>query len=155
MKPAILTAAAAAAVATFVIRPAGAGPGIFVTTEVITNQVPSPMYLAVAPGDTERLFVVERAGRIRIIKNGVLLEAPFLDIADQVDSSPPEGAMSSLAFHPDYDSNGYFYVSYTDLNGDGVVGRFQVTADPDVADAGSLSIVLTVTQPGPTHNVAG
>ena len=153
MKPAILTTAAAAAVAAFLIRSAGADPGLSLTTQVITNEVSSPMYLAMPPGDTERMFVVERAGRIRIIKNGVLLPTPFVDISDQVDSSPPEGAMSALAFHPDYQSNGYFYVSYTDLNSDGVVARLQGTGDPDVADPGTLSVLLTVTQPGPNHNV--
>jgi glucose/arabinose dehydrogenase len=153
VKPGFLVAAAAAAVAAFVSGPAGAGPGIRVDTEVVTSDLEIPMYLAVAPGDLERLFIVERAGRIRIVKNGVLLETPFVDIADQVNSDPPEGAMSSLAFHPDYQSNGYLYVTYTDLNGDGVVARLQVTADPEVADPGSLSLLLTVAQPGLHHNV--
>ena len=151
MKPGFLVAAAAAAVVAFMSAPSGAV--ISVTTELVTNEVQSPIYLAVAPGDTQRLFIVERAGRIRIVTNGVLLETPFVDIADQVDASPPEGALSSLAFHPDYQSNGYFYVTYTDLNSDGVVARLQATGDPDVADPGSLTVLLTVTQPGPNHNV--
>jgi glucose/arabinose dehydrogenase len=151
VKPGFLVAAAAAAVVAFMSAPSGAV--ISVTTELVTNEVQSPIYLAVAPGDTQRLFIVERAGRIRIVTNGVLLETPFVDIADQVDASPPEGALSSLAFHPDYQSNGYFYVTYTDLNSDGVVARLQATGDPDVADPGSLTVLLTVTQPGPNHNV--
>jgi glucose/arabinose dehydrogenase len=150
VNPGFLVAATAAVV--FAFMPA-AHAAISVTTELITNDVQVPIHLAVAPGDTERLFIVERAGRIRIVKSGLLLATPFLDIADQVNADPPEGAMSSLAFHPDYQVNGHFYVSYTDLNGDSVVARFQVTADPEVADPGSLAPILFVPQPGPTHNV--
>jgi glucose/arabinose dehydrogenase len=154
VQPGIFSAAAAAAAAiVFVSAPAGAGSGITLTTEVITSDVDQPTFLTVAPGDTERLFISERAGRIRIVKNGVLLEAPFVDIADQVNSGPPEGAMSGLAFHPGYQANGSFYVAYTDLNGDGVVARLQVTADPDVADPSSLSVMLTIGQFALSHNV--
>ena len=150
-------AAVAVAAAAGALVPGGtgaeAGGEILVTQEVITTGIDVPTFLTVAPGDFDRLFVTERAGRIRIIKSGALLEEPFLDISDQVNSEPPERAMACLAFHPDYPANGYFYVAYTDLNSDSVLARFQVTADPDVADPGSQSILITFPQPQPIHNV--
>jgi glucose/arabinose dehydrogenase len=60
--------------------------------------------------------------------------------------------LRGLAFHPDYEQNGYFYVNYTDLNGDTVIARFSVSADPNRADPGSETRLLGVDQPFPNHN---
>jgi hypothetical protein len=100
-----------------------------------------------------RLFVVEQAGRIRIIQNGELLPDSFLDIEPLVNSRGNEQGLLGLAFHPDYANNGLFFVNYTDVNGDTVVARYSVSADdPDRADPASAKIILQVDQPFANHN---
>ncbi len=82
------------------------------------------------------MFVVEKPGRIRIIKNGTLLGTPFLDIDSKVIGTCGfcEQGLLGLAFHPDYESNGRFFVHYTDNGGDTVLSRYEVRRDPDVAE---------------------
>lgn len=111
----------------------------------------SPVHLTAPPGDP-RLFVVEQPGRIRIIEDGELLPTPFLDIASKVGSGGERGLLS-VAFHPDYASNGRFYVNYTDRSGDTRIERYTVSAaDPNRADAASAKLILTVAQPFSNHN---
>src|SRR4030067_1653525 len=82
-----------------------------------------PLYLTTAPGDNSRLFIVEKGGLIRIIKNGTLLGIPFLDILNLVSTGSEQGLLG-LAFDPNYVTNGRFYVSYTNTVGDSrVVSR--------------------------------
>jgi glucose/arabinose dehydrogenase len=102
-----------------------------------------------------RLFVIEKVGRIRIIENDQLLETPFLDISDHVGSSGNEQGLLGLAFHPQYQENGRFFVNYTDVNGDTVFARFQVSSDPNVADLNSEEALLGVDQPFANHNGGG
>lgn len=109
-----------------------------------------PLYLTAPPGDA-RLFIVEKTGRIRIVKEQALLEQPFLDVSAQVSTGSEQGLLG-LAFDPDYAANGRFLVHYTDLAGNTVLSRFQVSADPDGADAASEQIILTVPQPFSNHN---
>ena len=97
-----------------------------------------------------RLFVIEKSGRIRIIQDGQLLEASFLDITDRVNDSSNEMGFLGLAFHPNYAQNGFFYVNYTGSGGNTFISRFQ--ASGDVADPNSEKILLTVEQPFPNHN---
>ena len=111
--------------------------------------------LAISPvGDSSRLFVVEQGGRIRIVKNGVLLTRPFLDISTQIVSGGEQGLLG-LAFHPNFDANGYFYVNYTDNSPSGqtTISRFSVSgSDPDSAVVSSEAVILTVAQPFSNHN---
>jgi glucose/arabinose dehydrogenase len=99
-----------------------------------------------------RLFILEKVGRIRILQDGQILEASFLDISDQVGSSGNEQGLLGLAFHPQYTQNGHFFVNYTDKNGDTSISRFQVSSDPNVADPASEVQLLGVDQPFPNHN---
>lgn len=109
--------------------------------------------LHVTNAGDERLFVVQRQGKIRIIDgSGTVLATPFLDITSQIESGYEERGLLGLAFHPDYESNGYFYVSYTDLSGNSVISRFSVSADPDLADEDSEYIIYSATQPYSNHN---
>jgi glucose/arabinose dehydrogenase len=85
------------------------------------------------------------------VKNGVVLAAPFLDLASEVSGSGEQGLLS-LAFHPDYGANGLFYVNFTGNDGNTRVERYAVSADPDVADGGSAKLILTVPQPASNHN---
>ena len=116
----------------------------------VAHGLENPLYLT-APAADPRLFVVEQPGRIRIIQNGELSAQPFLDITERVTSGGERGLLSA-AFHPQYASNGFFYVNYTDRNGDTRVERYSVSADPNVADASSASLILFVEQPYPNHN---
>lgn len=101
----------------------------------------------------DRLFVVEKAGQIKIVEpSGIVLDPPFLSIAAKVGSQGGEQGLLGLAFHPEYASNGYFYVNYTNLSGTTVVSRFSVSSDPDSADLGSEQILLTIPQPFDNHN---
>ena len=99
-----------------------------------------------------RLFVLIQSGTIRIYQNGAVLDTPFLDITDRVGSSGLEQGLLGIAFHPDYKQNGFFYVNYTDKNGDTVIARYQVTADPNRADPASEKALIRVDQPFANHN---
>jgi len=111
-----------------------------------------PVYLTAAPGDASRLFVVEKTGKIVIVQNGARLAKPFLDITSKVSTGGEQGLLS-MAFDPQYASNGRFYVDYTNVNGDTRVVRYAVSkGDPNVANAGSARTVLSVHQPYSNHN---
>ena len=111
-----------------------------------------PLHVTHAGDGSGRLFVVEKAGVIRIVRGGILEPTPFLSITNRIESSGGEQGLLSVAFPPDYATKGYFYVDYTDLNGDTVVSRFHLTGDPDQADANSEQVLLTVDQPDTNHN---
>jgi len=98
------------------------------------------------------LFIVEKTGAIRLVVEGQLLERPFLNIADRITSSGYEQGLLGLAFPPDFAARGFFFVNYTDKNGDTVIARFTVTSDPDLADPGSEFKVLEIDQPAANHN---
>lgn len=123
-----------------------ATPKLVLVSEALTF----PVDLGAPAGDS-RLFVVEKAGRIRIIKDGALLPTPFLDLTGQVSSAGERGLLG-LAFAPDYATSGLFVVHYTNLQGNTRVSTFRVSANPDLADAGSEQVILAVTQPFSNHN---
>jgi glucose/arabinose dehydrogenase len=121
-----------------------------VALEVVASGLSFPLYLTAPDGDP-RLFIVEKGGTIRIVKEGALLPIPFLDISGQVSTGGEQGLLG-LAFHPQYAANGRFIVHYTDPAGDTRVSGFRVSADPDVADAASEVSILAEDQPFPNHN---
>jgi glucose/arabinose dehydrogenase len=102
----------------------------------------------------ERLFIVERFGKIKIIDGaGTTLTTPFLDVSGQLNTSPNERGLLGLVFHPDYANNGYFYVNYTKSNGDTRISRFSVdAANPNLADPSSEMMVMEIDQPEWNHN---
>jgi glucose/arabinose dehydrogenase len=110
----------------------------------------APLYVTAPPGDQSRLFVVEKGGKVRVIKGGKTLERPFLDVSDKVTTGSEQGLLS-LAFAPDYASSGLFYVDYTDGNGDTQIVEYK-RASADVADPGTARTVLSQKQPEPNHN---
>src|SRR3972149_1862431 len=110
-----------------------------------------PLYLITAPGDNNRLFIVEKGGLLRIIRNGTLLGTPFLDIRNLVSTGSEQGLLG-LAFDPNYVTNGRFYVSYTDTAGDSRIVRYLVSGNPDVAQAAPDRVLLTIDQPFANHN---
>ena len=108
------------------------------------------------PGDDSgRLFVAEQAGRIRIVKDGALVERPFLDIRDRITSGGERGLLG-IAVHPAYPTDPRIFVDYTDLDGNTVVSSFRVSAnDPDTADRADETVILQVEQPFANHNGGG
>ncbi|MES3023374.1 MAG: PQQ-dependent sugar dehydrogenase [Pseudomonadota bacterium] len=113
----------------------------------------APMFLTAPAGDA-RLFIVERAGRIRIVQNGALLGTPFLDIGARV-SVTGEGGLLSLAFDPQYADNGLFYYYYTDLNNNIVIARGSVSADPNLANPQGELALLAIPHPSYTNHYGG
>lgn len=134
---------------TAVPAPPGA-PVTGITLVPVAEGFEAPTFVGNA-GD-ERLFVVEQRGRIRVVAGGQPLPEPFLDIRDQVGSGANEQGLLSVAFHPDYATNGFFFVDYTDRNGDTVLSRFEVSDDPNRADPASETILLQISQPYANHN---
>lgn len=126
-----------------------AGSASIRATRVLSG-LDHPVDLEAAPGDTARLFIVEKTGRIRIAEDGALLPRPFLDLSGRVSQGGEQGLLG-LAFHPQYASNGKFYVDYTDGAGDSRVVEFLVSSDPDSASA-TERLILVVDQPYSNHN---
>ncbi len=135
----------------------GPGDGPLPTDLTLTLQpfvasgLTAPVFLA-QPLDDGRIFVVEQAGIIRVIRGGALQTMPFLDIRTRVGSGGERG-MLSVAFHPQYATNKYFYVYFTALNGDIRVERFTTTANAEVADPASAKLIITAPHSQyPNHN---
>jgi glucose/arabinose dehydrogenase len=124
----------------------------------IAGGLQSPVYVTGAGDGSGRLFIVEQAGRIRVVKNGVLLAKPFLDIRSLVASGGERGLLS-VAFHPQFKANGVFIVDYTRASttaadvGDTVIARYRASPPTgDVADQRSGEALLTIKQPQANHN---
>lgn len=117
----------------------------------VATGLSDPVFVTHAPGDFDRLFIVEQGGRIKILKNGTVLETSFLDISDPVVAGGERGLLG-LAFHPEYQSNGAFFVNYTGSLGTTHIARFTRTANPDVIDETTEVTLLTIAQPFSNHN---
>ena len=105
------------------------------------------------PANDSRLFVVQQRGLIRILNtNGTINSTPFLNLVGTVSSSGSERGLLGLAFHPNYATNGFFYVNYTRISdGATVIARYSVSADPNVANT-TGTILMTINQPFSNHN---
>lgn len=113
-----------------------------------------PIDLQYAPDGTNRLFIVEQSGNIYVIENDSTTSQKklFFSLKDSVDTGNEQGLLG-LTFHPNYKNNGYFYVSYNPAGPDSsIIARYEVSADPDVADQGRKKIILGVKQPATNHN---
>ena len=140
-----------------IVPPPAATP----TLAVAASGLSSPVHVTAPAGD-DRVFIVEKAGRIRILDGDTLIGTPFLDITSKVVNGAEQGLLS-MAFHPDYASNGRFFVSYsspaipssctgaTTCSHTSVVAEYAVSADPDVA-ATAETIILDTGQPYSNHN---
>lgn len=121
--------------------------GTALDTELVADGYEAPVHVAGPRLDPSRLFVVEQPGRIHVIKNGVPLGTPFLDIEGLVLFGGEQGLLS-VAFEPDYDSvqGDRFFVYYVNNSGNLVIARYAVSANPDVADP-TETILLTIPHP--------
>ena len=124
--------------------------------EVLASGLSQPVGVTHAGDLSGRVFILEQTGLIRIVKNGQLNATPFLDLSTVIDNSANEQGLLGLAFHPDYNNNGYFYVNYTRDPGAGddltTIARYQVSAgNPDVANPVGTKI-LEIPQDAGNHN---
>jgi glucose/arabinose dehydrogenase len=121
-----------------------------IRSELVVTGLSAPVFVSAPAGDP-RLFIVERAGRIRILEGGVLRPAPFLDISSRVSTQGAFG-MFGLAFDPAYSTTGLFYVYYVNPSWESVISRFRVSADPNLTLASSEVVVFSLPQPFLDHN---
>jgi glucose/arabinose dehydrogenase len=115
--------------------------------EPVLQEAGSLVHATTAPGEAERLYVVDRDGLILVLEEGQLGGEPFLDVRDLVTSGGEQGLLS-VAFHPDYEENRLFYVNYTDLQGDTRVVEYERVVDPPIR----RREILFVDQPYANHN---
>jgi len=118
----------------------------------VVGGLSKPVTIAAAGDGSGRLFVVEQAGRIRIVKGGTLLATPFLDVSAKVSCCGERGLLG-LAFHPGYATNRRFFLFYTDSDGDLTISEFSATAaNPDRASATEKVILRIGHKAQPNHN---
>ncbi len=113
-----------------------------------------PIEVVTAPGDISgRIFIVLKPGRIVIWNGSTVLATPFLNIESIVADGGEQGLLS-MAFHPQYQTNGYFFVYYNDNSGNITVARYQVSADPNVANPlpNPVTPLISITKPFTNHN---
>jgi glucose/arabinose dehydrogenase len=121
----------------------------------VVGGLAEPVHVAAPPGDA-RLFVVERAGRVRLVKDGALEAEPFLDLVDRVRSGGLEQGLLSIAFHPRHAEDGRLFVAYTGEGGDLTIAEYRVAAgSPDRADPASARVLLVVPHRGATNHNGG
>jgi glucose/arabinose dehydrogenase len=119
----------------------------------VASGLDNPVFLTAPAGD-QRQFIVERAGRIRIMQQGLLLALPFLDISARV-STAGEGGLLSMAFHPQFATNGQYFIYYSDTVGDIVVERRKVSGNPNMSDPTSALEIIRIAHPGFTNHYGG
>jgi glucose/arabinose dehydrogenase len=121
------------------------------TTRIMTG-LNQPLHLLSAPGDASRLFVVERAGVVKIYNTvtGTVSGTPFIDIQDRANPGQ-DGGLVGMAFDPDYASNGFVYLQYTDSAGDNHLSRFS-SLNTNQLNPNSEHPILFLEQPTPAHN---
>src|SRR5918995_2727093 len=127
-------------------HPIGPSVGTGARLQEIVSGLSAPLYLTAPSGDAARLFIVEKTGAIRIMRDGVLLPDPFLDLSARVSNGGEQGLLG-MAFDPDYATTGRFVVHFTDLAGNTTLSRFQASVNPDVADPASELLILDAVQP--------
>ena len=145
------------AAATLVLAAGAAGATPPLASERVAAGLTLPLYATSPPGDADRLFLVEQPGTIRIldisVEPPVLLAGDFLGIEGSVEDTANEQGLLGLAFHPDFQSNRFFYVAYTMLGGDLRISRFEVPlATPNDADETSEFMLMTIDEPQTNHN---
>ena len=128
--------------------PAAEAAGL--TLQPIASGLDAPLAVVDAGDGSGRLFIVEQTGKIKIWNGTSVLATAFLDVGPLVSCCGEQGLLG-LAFHPSYETNGLFYINYTDNAGDTVISRYSVSGNPNIANATGTPI-LTIDQPQPNHN---
>jgi len=110
-----------------------------------------PVQVTSARDGSNRLFVVEQAGAIRVISGGTTLATPLLDLRGAITTGGERGLLG-LAFHPKFATNHFVYVNFTDRNGNTAINRYTVGPDPNVINRTTAYRIMTIAQPYPNHN---
>src|SRR3954470_17533267 len=136
-------------------------PPLHIKLHLISKGFTSPVGMAAPKDGTHRLFIVEQGGKIKIVKNGTLLPTPFLSISDRLDGlniAYSEKGLLGLAFHPNYKTNGRFFVYYSapfsnkNFDHKSVLAEFKVSAtNADVADP-TGTVLMEIPEPESNHN---
>jgi glucose/arabinose dehydrogenase len=155
--PSATTAPEAAAQATSAAVPEataapGGDPDAAIKLRLVSKDLRSPVFVTHAGDGSGRIFVVEKGGTIAILRDGQRVAEPFLDVASLITARGSEQGLLGLAFHPDYASNGRFFIYYTAQNGDNTLARYQVSDNPDLADPASATLLFAVPDPAANHN---
>jgi glucose/arabinose dehydrogenase len=147
----LVSARQPAASAAAVTADAGDPTKLTLGLSLVSGGFASPVLVTSARDGTGRLFVVEQAGRIRIIKNGTVLPKPFFDIRGRISTGGERGLLG-LAFHPNFATHPYIYVNFTTTTGATAISRYRVSSNHDVVDQLSGGRILTIDQPYANHN---
>ena len=131
---------------------ASTAPPVTISLEQVVGGLKQPIGVSSALGDP-RLFIIGQSGTIDIVEAG-RVTGTFLNLADRISCCGERGLLG-LAFHPKYATNGRFFVRYTDTSGDVRISEFHVSADPNVADANSEQILLTIPHPAYANHNGG
>ncbi len=116
----------------------------------VARNLSQPLFITHSGDGSGRLYIVEKGGRIKILVNGVVRTTAFLNLSGLVSQGSEQGLLG-LAFHPDFATNGRFFVDYTNTAGDTVIAEYKRSADPNVAIASGTKL-LTIDQPYTNHN---
>ncbi len=118
----------------------------------VADGLSQPVFITSAHDGTDRLFIVEKTGAIRILSGGVVLPTPLIDLSSKVSGGAEQGLLG-LAFHPKFKTNRKFYVDYTNRSGNTVIREYKVSAtDPNRVEPGSARRILWIKQPYANHN---
>jgi glucose/arabinose dehydrogenase len=123
------------------------------TARLVVSGLTDPLDVQSAPGDADRLYVVEQRGRVRVVRSGQLQGAAFLDVSSRISAGGERGLLG-LAFHPQFASNRRLFVNYTNPAGHTHVSEFRASS-ADAADPASERVLLVVNQPFSNHNGGG
>jgi glucose/arabinose dehydrogenase len=123
-----------------------------VSLSSVATGLSKPVFVTNAGDGSNRLFIVEQTGKIKIVDGGVLLAQPFIDLSGSISTGGERGLLG-MAFHPDYETNGKFYVNFTRGNGDTVINEYRVSiSNPNIANRSSARRIMTIGQPYSNHN---
>jgi glucose/arabinose dehydrogenase len=134
---------------------------LMISARQAASGIMAPVSMAHAGDGSGRLFICEQTGKIKIFKNGKMIEKPFLDLSSRLDGISKvysEKGLLGLAFHPDYKRNGRFFVYYSaplkekGYDHKSVVAEYRVSSDPDVADPNTHTLIMEFKQPESNHN---
>ncbi len=140
-----------------VSTPSHGGAVAPLATVRVASGLNRPIFVTYAPGDETRLFIVEQRGVIKILNlsTETVIGSNFLDIDSLVggpSNSFDERGLLGMAFHPDYGTNGFFYLYYTNNSSNVTIARYSVSVDPNKADPATAQIILTINEPQSNHN---
>jgi glucose/arabinose dehydrogenase len=135
------------------VKAAAGIASVYVQLVEVNSGLSQPLAITNAGDGSGRLFIVEREGRIRVVKNGILLSTPFLDIHTIVNSASGEQGLLALAFHPNYETNGQFYTVHVASDNSLVLSSFlRSQNNPDLADPNSRTTLLVIPHPTNTNH---